>query len=125
MRTFRIILDIGFTVSILILLLVIYYPQHTKTLVLPEEICQAEKGDHMQYHERNDTVFLEFTFPQNLKRPQGTLVIQGQQLVVGDDLDYKQNDLITVSQDTIKLLWDFAQKEIKKEKDSINKIKKK
>lgn len=61
-------------------------PKSNKTLILPEEICQATKGDHMQYYERNDTIFLEYTFA---RKPELQPKTQGQQVTIGEN--FKQN----------------------------------
>lgn len=83
-----------------IVILFIIKDTNNKTLMLPEEICQATKGDHMQYYERNDTIFLEYTFA---RKPELQPKIQGQQVTVGEDINYKQNDVINV--DTLKKLY--------------------
>lgn len=77
----------------------------TKTLILPEEICQASKGDPMQYYERNDTVFLEFKIARQLILSPPT---QGQQVIVGEDLDYKQDDFVSL--DTLKQIDSLVDK---------------
>lgn len=93
---------IGFTLGIVIAVSIYSSNLPSKTLILPEEICQASKGDHMQLYSRNDTSFLEYTFAS---KPM-PVVIQGQQFTIGEDIDYKQDDEISV--DTLRKVEHLA-----------------